>query len=61
MTDTLLEISKVIAVNNTLLYYLLEAQLGKEKAREIYNNTVKTINDTYNKELEKHLKKGNEK
>lgn len=51
MNNLILEIAKAELINNSMLYYLLELQIGKAKAKRVYTKIFETVDREYKKKL----------
>lgn len=56
MREAILELAKAELINNSMLYYLLELQVGEAKAKRVYTKIYKAVNKEYEEQL-KILKK----
>lgn len=56
MYEAIMELAKAELINNSMLYYLLELQVGEAKAKRVYTKIYKAVNKEYEEQL-KILKK----
>ena len=56
MYEEIMELDKAELINNSMLYYLLELQVGEAKAKRVYTKIYKAVNKEYEEQL-KILKK----
>lgn len=51
MKEAILQLTELQLINNSMLYYLLELQVGEAKAKRVYTKIFQTINKEYEKQL----------
>lgn len=56
MYEAIMELAKVEMINNSMLYYLLELQIGEARAKRVYTKIYKAVNKDYEEQI-KTLKK----